>query len=220
MNEQRLFELLRHQPPATLLGLLQHAYRQLTVAQRETVFYALYTRAPAAIVNGQELQQRISSFCADSLAGKYYAAFEWNSKTYNQVPEETAQWFDLLNDLLADSTQLSTHGEHAVAVECFGLLYGLIEQMEEGDEIVFAHELGMWMLPGDEKPYLAAYVTSLAAVSTPEEFPATVVPLIQRDGPSFTKQVYDAALRVATKEQRTALKAAVKRLKLRTTITQ
>ena len=218
MNEQRLFELLRQQPPSTLLHLLQQAYRHLTVAQRETVFYALYKRAPAATVNAQELQQRISSFCTDSLAGKYYAEFEWNSKNYTHVPEETEQWFDLLNDLLADSTQLSAQGEHAIAVEYFGLLYDLIEQMEEGDEIVFAHELGMWMLPGDEKPYLAAYVTSLATVSTPEEFPATVVPLIQRDSPPFTKQVYDAALRVANKEQRAALKAAVKRLKLRTTI--
>jgi len=41
MNDQRLFELLRQQPPSTLLELLQQAYRQLTVAQRETVFYAI-----------------------------------------------------------------------------------------------------------------------------------------------------------------------------------
>jgi len=153
------------------------------------------------------------------LAGKYYAEFEWNSKNYTHVPEETEQWFDLLNDLLADSTQLSTRGEHAIAVECFGLLYDLIEQMEEGEEIVFAHELGMWMLPGDQKPYLAAYLASLAAVSTPEEFTATVVPLIRRDGPSFTAQVYNEALRVANTEQRAALKAEVKRQKIKTPAT-
>jgi hypothetical protein len=220
MNEQRLFAFLRQQPPATLLDLLQRAYHQLTVAQRDTVFYALYKRLPTPTVSAQELRQRITSFCTDSLAGRYYAPFEWNSKNYNHVPEETERWFDLLNDLLADSTQLSTQGEHAIAVEYFGLLYDLIEQMEEGDEIVFAHELGMWMLPGDEQPYLAAYVASLAAVSTPEEFTATVVPLIRRESASYRAHVYDAAVRVANKAQSAALKAEVKRQKIKTPMKQ
>jgi len=167
---------------------------------------------------GESLVGRITSFRTDSLAGKYYAEFEWNSKNYDHVPEETQQWFDLLNDLLAESATLSTQGEHAVAVECFGLLYDLIEYMEEGEEIVFAHELGSWMLPGDEKPYLAAYVASLAAVSTPEIFTATVLPLIRRDGPSCIAQVYAAALRVANKEQSAELKAEVKRQKIHTTL--
>ena len=39
-----------------------------------------------------------------------------------------------------------------MAAECFVLLYDLIKQIEKGEEIVFADELGMWMLPGDEKP--------------------------------------------------------------------
>lgn len=220
MNEQRLFAFLRQQPPSTLLDLLQQAYRQLTVAQRDTVFYVLYKRLPAPPVNAQELRQRVTSFHADSVAGKYYAPFEVNSKNYTHVPEKTTQWFDLLNDLLADSTQLSAQGQHAMAAECFGLLYDLIKQIEQGEEIVFADELGMWMLPGDEKPYLAAYVASLAAVSTPEEFTATVVPLMRRERASSRAHVYDAAVRVANKAQSAALKAEVKRHKINTATKQ
>lgn len=172
MNEQRLFAFLRHQPPSTLLALLQQAYRQLTVAQREQVFYALYKSLPASAVNGEELFQQISRFHHDSVAGKYYAPFELHAKNVSHVPENTTAWFDALNDFLAESATLTAHGEHAVAVECFGLLYQLIEHMEDGDEIVFADEVGSWMIPGDEKSYLAAYLSSLAAVTTPEVFTA------------------------------------------------
>ena len=52
---------------------------------------------------------------------------------------------------------------HAAA--CFGILYELIDAMERGDEIVFAEEVGGWMIPGDEKEYVAAYMTSLAATT-------------------------------------------------------
>jgi hypothetical protein len=40
--------------------------------------------------------------------------------------------------------------------------------MERGEEIVFADEYGSWMIPGDEKTFVQAYVTSLAAVETPD----------------------------------------------------
>ena len=89
---------------------------------------------------------------------------------------------------------------------------------EDGDEIVFAHEVGSWMISGDEKPYLAAYLSSLAAVTTPDVFTATVLPLLRRDrAHSDIGQVSAVASRVANKEQSAALQAAVKRQKLNTT---
>lgn len=152
------------------------------------------------------------------MAGQYYAPFEMNSKNYTHVPEKTTAWFDALNDFLAESATLTAQGEHAVAVECFSLLYQLIEHMEDGDEIVFAHEVGSWMISGDEKPYLAAYLSSLAAVTTPDVFTATVLPLLRRDrAHSDIGQVYAVASRMANKGQRAALHAAVKRQQVRTT---
>ncbi len=102
------------------------------------------------------------------------------------------------------------------ATVCFGELYGLIAKMEDGEEIVFGDEIGSWMIPGDEKLTLAAYLTSLAAVSSAEEFAAAAVPLVQRDSwQSLTGEVYASAIRVANEEQRTLLAAEVTRLKIR-----
>ncbi len=75
----------------------------------------------------------------------------------------------------------------------------LIDTMESGEDIVFADECGSWMIPGDEKVFVQAYVTSLAAVETPEEFTRTAVPLIQRDSyQSFATRAYTSATRAQT----------------------
>ncbi len=140
-----------------------------------------------------------------------------NSKNNRHIPEETAQWFALLGALLKDSTQLTTQEEHAFAVACFDLLYQLIDHMERGKEIVFAEEVGSWMIPGDEKEYRAAYLASLAAVASPASFTATVLPLMKRDSThSFSGQVYAVALRAANKAQLTTLKAEIQRQQVRT----
>jgi hypothetical protein len=90
--------------------------------------------------------------------------------------------------------------------------------MEKGDEIVFADEFGSWMIPGDEKKFIAAYLSSLAVVASPESFTTTALPLLKRDSTySFSCQVYATAVRVANKEQLAKLKAEIKRQNVRTT---
>lgn len=71
-------------------------------------------------------------------------------------------------------------GDYLHAVVCFDLLNELIDKMEDG-EIVFADESGGWMIPGDDKQYVTAYLTAPAATTTPESFADSVVPLAQRD---------------------------------------
>ena len=67
------------------------------------------------------------------------------------------------------------------------------------------------------KEYIAAYMTSLAATATPEEFTAAALPLIRRDSwRSFTTQAYGSAIRVATEAQRAYLEAEIQRQKIRT----
>ncbi|MDH3602405.1 MAG: hypothetical protein OEU26_22550, partial [Candidatus Tectomicrobia bacterium] len=140
-----------------------------------------------------------------------------NSKNFTHIPEETEEWFDILGDSLKRSAKLTEQEAHARAVECFTLLYELIDTMEDGEEIVFADECGSWMIPGDEKTFVQAYVTSLAAVETPEGFTMTAVPLIQRDSyQSFATRAYTSAIRAANKQQSAALKAELKRQNIRT----
>lgn len=166
---------------------------------------------------GKKLLREIKKFQRESLAGAYYAPFNMNSKNYMYIPPETEAWFDRLGELLAASTQLAKRREHQPATDCFGLLFELIEAMESGEEIVFADEIGSRMIPGDEKRYIAAYLKSLAATVTPEAFAAVAVPLLRRDShQSFTGQVYQSAVRVVTKEQRTYLEAEIERQKIKT----
>ena len=217
MNEQRLFAFLKRKSTASLLDLLQHAYREMNVTQRQTVFAAVVRKIPPSAVDGKDLLKRLTQFYRDSLARQYYAPFEINSKNYTHIPDETEEWFEILGDLLEDSRKLTEQEEHALAVECFGLLYELIEHMERGDEIVFADECGSWMIPGDEKKCIAAYLSSLAAVASPESFTATTLPLMKRDSTySFSCQVYAAAVRVANKEQLVKLRAEMRRQNIRT----
>ena len=218
MNEKRLFAFLKQQSTSALLAPLQHAYQEMSVNQRQAVFHSIVQDVPPASVDGNELLKRIKKFHTDSLAQQYYAPFDINSKNYMHIPEETEEWFEILGDVLEESTKLSEQEEHALAVDCFALLYDLIEHMEMGEEIVFADELGSWMIPGDEKKCLAAYLSSLADVASPESFTLTALPLIKRDSfNSFSSKVYAAAVRVANKEQRSHLKAEIKRQKVQTT---
>lgn len=122
-----------------------------------------------------------------------------------------------MGDLLKAGSKLTAQGDHTHAVVCFTMLYELIDAMERGEEIVFAEECGSWMIPGDEKQYVAAYMTSLAATSTPEEFTRIASPLLRRDSrQSSATGAYASAVRAATQVQRAHLEAEIQRQSIRT----
>lgn len=210
MDKERILDYLQEQDNAALVRLLDTAYDEMTTNQRRAVFGQLVQRMPPPVIDTEELLDDIAVFREESFAGVYYAPFEINSKNYMDVPEETEEWFERLGDYLEHSKQLSQQGNHVVAIDCFGLLYELIDAMDRGEEIVFAHELGGWMIPVDETPCLHAYIRSLAATSTPEEFTTAVLPLLRRDSyESFANTVYTTIKKVATTAQRVALDAEI-----------
>ena len=217
MDETRLFAWFQQQEPSVLMEVLQNAYHAMTTTQRRDVFGPLITQIPPSPVDGEALHEAIDTFYRNSLAGVYYAPFDINSRNFSHIPEETEEWFEQLGDFLAQSTTLSDQGQHQHACACFGLLYALIERMERGEEIIFADEAGSWMIPGDEKVHIRAYLHSLAETATPEAFTEAVVPLIRRDSyESFTNKVYTSAMRAANTQQKAHLKEAIARHNIRT----
>ena len=182
MNETNLFDFLETQAASVLLGLLRTAYDQMDRDQRQAVFGGLIKTLPPAPVDGEALLDEVEDFRRESMAGVYYAPFKINSKNWRHIPDETREWFDRLGELFQAGAQLTTQGNHLHAVACFGTLYTLIAAMEDGEEIVFGDEIGSWMIPGDEKQMVAAYMTSLAATATPAEFTAATLPLIRSPG--------------------------------------
>ena len=219
MDKEALFRILSTQDVPTLLEVLSRAYDRMQYDQREAVFGKFIDLASLAPVEveAEALLDEVEAFQHTSLAGMYYAPFAINSKNFTHIPDETSEWFDKLGDLLLASVQLTTRGDHLHAVTCFKILYELIGAMEEGREIVFAEEIGSWMIPGDERQYIAAYMTSLVAIATPEEFAVTALPLLQRDSrQSFATQAYTAAITAATEAQRAHLETEIQERKIRT----
>lgn len=217
MDKTQLFQFLSTQDSPVLLDLLSAAYDEMNRDQRQAVFGRHARALPPAPVEGETLLNEVEQFRRQSLAEMYYAPFDINSKNWMDVPEETEEWFERIGDLLKASGQLTAQSDHLHAVACFGILYELIDAMEGGEEIVFGDEIGSWMIPGDEKQYVVAYVTSLAATATPEEFTAAALPLIRRDSwQSFATRAYPSAIHAANEAQRAHLEAEVQRQEIRT----
>jgi hypothetical protein len=223
MDKERLFHWLREQDRETLLGLLFTAYDFLGHDDRKAVF-GVHDRqvtqdrqmAPAQ-VDGERLLADIRQFATRSREGHYYAPFRVDSKNFMDVPEETAAWFEKMGALLQASGQLTAQQQYQHAVACFGLLYELIDEMERGDEIVFGDEIGSWMIPGDEKQYLTAYMAAVAQTATPDAFAEIVIPLARRDSRhSLAGAVYATACRLANAAQRKKLDAEIQRHNIRT----
>jgi hypothetical protein len=217
MKKDRLFQSLSAEDTTTLLELLRNAYDFLSHDDRDTLFGQYVKEMPPAPVDGEALLANIEHFAVMSWDGIYYAPFMISSKNFMDVPEETEEWFEKLGDFLQDSRRLTAQGDFLHAVACFGLLYELIDEMESGDEIVFGDEIGSWMIPGDEKQYLRAYITAVAQTAAPDEFAAVVVPLARRDSyQSLTGEVYATACRLANTAQKEILDVEIKRLNIHT----
>ncbi len=220
MDRERLFRALADEEPSVLLDLLDKAYGEMKVAQRTRVFGKYARSLPPEPIDGEVLLRQVKAFRQSSLAGHYYEPFAINYNNWRYVPEETKEWFEELGDCLEASCQLTAQGDAASlnhAVVCFSILYELIDAMESGEEIVFADEIGGWMIPGDEKEYVAAYMASLAATTSPQQFAEKAIPLIRRDSrQSLATRAYASAIRAADEEQRAHLEAEVQRQGIRT----
>jgi len=217
MNKEKLFEYLKIQNHSKLLDLLNLAFDTIDINQRHKVFGKIITQVPPSQVEGNKLQITIKEFYEKSMSHHYYAPFDINSKNFSDIPEETDAWFDEISDYFEDCSKLSDQGDHEIAIQCFKLLYELIDKMEVGDEIVFADEYGAWMITGDEKRFIKSYLTSLSRISTPDEYAVGAIPLIKRDSyESFSNKVYSTAIKVGNIDQETHLKKEVEKQKIRT----
>jgi hypothetical protein len=217
MDKTQLFQFLATQESSALLDLLSAAYDQMNHDQRQFVFGKVSSALPRVGIDGEELLDEVEVFQRESLTGAYYAPFAIDSKNWTHVPDETEEWFERLSGLLKASSQLTTQGDHQHAVACFGILYNLIDALEEGKDIVFGEEVGSWMISGDQKQFAVAYMTSLAAVASPQEFTAAALPLIKHDSwHSFVDQVYSSAVHAANEAQKEHLEAEIVRQKIRT----
>jgi hypothetical protein len=216
VNKEKLFAYLEKQQSSELIKLLDDCYSCMKSRDIRNVFGDLEDRFLTEFkCDGEIILSNICKFMDDSLNGVYYAPFDINSKNFTDVPEETDMWFENLAGFLTESSHLSMQGNHAHAVQCFGILFTLINKLGSED-IVFADETGMWMLPIREEPCINAYLESAAAILEPDDYVSAVLPVIHYDSHSaFINNAYEKAKSLANKAQQALLDANIKQHNIR-----
>jgi hypothetical protein len=211
-NEAELFNVLRKKKKDVLLGLLKSSYAVMKSKQRSQVFDDIIYQSITAkkSFNERKVLNEVNNFYKQSLAGRYYAPFDINSKNFMELPEETDEWCNQIALFLEKSSQLTKLGKHETAVKCFQMLFELMDRICD-DEIVFGDEIGTWMIGADEENAIKAYITSLTQTATVQEFIEHATPLLIRDGQeSFRNKAYAKIKTLAKKKQKDELDKVIK----------
>jgi len=205
MEKKVLIMALKKQTKEQLISLLLESYEVLNKPQRNRFFETIYDKVKTPKFNAQNIHEEILKFYKESITGKYYAPFDINSKNFSDIPEETELWCDLLAKHFTNALELFDREEYEMATECFDKLYYI--QVNMCEEIVFAHELGTWMIPIKQATIIPKYIESMAKTKTAEGFKNGIKMLMDIDDYDYKKtKVLNKAMRVGTQEQKNAIK--------------
>jgi len=127
VDDQHVFAWLKKQKKDALLVCLRAAFDVMNAKQRRIVFADVLRPEVTTSGDGDKLRAEIEKFRRDSLARKYYAPFNVNSKNFMDVPEKTEEWCDRFVAFVSAASRLTISGEHTQAVGCFALLFELVE---------------------------------------------------------------------------------------------
>ncbi len=156
------------------------------------------------------LLDEVKNFHAVSLAGEYYEDFAVNSKNFMEQSEGTDAFIAEFNRLLEKCIRaaLNARGPKKPVREAFDLLFALLRRLDsEPDDVVFfADEGGSWQVGVDWRSTLPAYFQCLAEEVIPEEFAREVDRVIEDFSEYDRAKHLAAARRVASAEQKAALR--------------
>ncbi len=215
INEKILFQAIKKLKKEELLDLLRNAFINTEDKERRYIFGDLYKEITKKDRTPDKLLKDIKIFHEESLAGAYYAPFMINSKNWSDVPEETDEWFDTISDYLDFTCVLAEQKDYDTAAKCFKLLFSLIEKLNDGEEIVFADELGDWMIHAD-KDYIENYIITFSKTASIDEYVQHIIPLLKSDSySSFADKVYQKVKKHSSKEQFVVIEKEIKAQSIR-----
>ena len=211
IQKNKLFEAINKLKKSELLSLLEDAFNNMDGKTQRNVFGELFKAHTKKERTPEKLLKGIEHFYKKSMDGYYYAPFDVNSKNFSDIPEETDEWFDELGDYLDFTSTMVNEQQYEIGLKCFTILFDLIDRMESGEEIVFADELGSWMISTKED-YIEKYVIVLSKeVKSIEEYIKILIPRIQSDSYfSFSNEVYKKVKKHSSDAQLKAIKKEVK----------
>ena len=167
IDKGELFAILKRRKKSELLEILNHAFDEMPPKTRRAVFLDLIQKSRPAKLMVPLCSRTSRIFTVNRWKADTTSLLISIPRTLRHIPEGTDEWCDRIADLLKQATELTSQGDHDWAAKCFDLLFDLIGKMEYGEEIVFADEMGSWMIPIDDKDWIPAYMTSLAATAKP-----------------------------------------------------
>ncbi len=196
MDKDLLSNKLKEQSKDVLIHLLLETFDNLSSDSRFEIFNHLFNQDQ----NNVDILRDIKVFYEDSLSKKYYAPFNIDSKNFTHIPDKTKLWCNKIGDYYHKTCELTDMGDHKDAVECFDMLYYLEENMCE--EIVFADELGGWMIPVKHSFIMPKYIESISKACSPLDFKKKMHSLMLMNDYYFNKfDVYMIATECCTAEQ-------------------
>ncbi len=152
---------------------------------------------------------RVRRFETESLASRYYQAFDVNWKNCTKKSAGTTSWMSTFRRLLDECALAARRGDPAEVLQAFDILFGLLDKIDEFrvEIIFFADEGGSWQVGVDWDRVLPSWFAVLAATADPAEYAQRVGKLVDHHCGHKRDNVIAAATRAATPEQRAALAA-------------
>jgi len=217
INKKKLFSIINKLKKSELVALLEDAFDNMDGKTQRYAFGELYKKHTQKERTPKQLLERIKTFHTKSMNGHYYAPFDINSKNFSDIPKETDEWFDELADYLDFTSELVQKKEYETSLKCFKILFELIDRINNGEEIVFADELGDWMI-NTKKDHIEHYIIVLSkAVESIEDYVNILIPRIKSDSYfSFSDKVYKKVKKHSSSMQIKAINKEIKAQSIRT----
>jgi len=190
--------------------MLDDAIERLTAEDLEQVvspFLDLERLRPSgAMLGSADLIDQVRAFANESNAGDYYESFDVASRNYTKLSRGTLAWIATCCRLFDRCVAEVGRGDASEVLAAMNVLFGLVETIDERDDILFfADEGGSWLVGIDWKQVLPAWIQLLAARSGAVEFAAAVVDRHGRLPPHARVGFLELAESMATPAQAAAL---------------
>jgi len=216
IDRNKLIKAFKTLKKVELISLLDDVLDNMERSSQRAVFGELFKEYTKSERTPHKILLDIEMFCKKSNAGYYYAPFDLNSNNILHIPDETDEWFDEISDYLDFVSELVKIKEYKIGLKCFNLLFELIDIMESGAEIVFAHEFGDWMILAKED-YMEKYIIALSKETKHlEEYVRILIPKIKSDSNcSISNKVYKKVKKHSSDIQIKAIDKEIKSQSLR-----
>lgn len=146
-DQQHLLNVIHNLGLEYSMQFLNNCYNAMTGAQQREVFGGLNLLLLTSNITEEELKSRIDTFCAESLAGKYYRDFERNSKNYDWISPECQEWHDQMAEYLDLCCRLNGKFNNNLIFYCLYKLLKLLKEEIFYHNVVYAHDFGEQLIP-------------------------------------------------------------------------